>query len=85
VARADGDEFVVVLDNPDERGAPELVERIKAAADREAAHALAPWFAMLRLSVGQASSTDGTSVSDLLTEADRRMYAEKRRRRRAAQ
>jgi diguanylate cyclase (GGDEF)-like protein len=85
VARAGGDEFVVVLDNPDERGAPELVERIKTAADREAAQALAPWFAMLRLSVGQASSTDGTSVSDLLTEADRRMYAEKRRRRRAAQ
>jgi diguanylate cyclase (GGDEF)-like protein len=85
VARAGGDEFVVVLDNPDERGAPELVERIKIAADREAAQALAPWFAMLRLSVGQASSTDGTSVSDLLTEADRRMYAEKRRRRRAAQ
>jgi diguanylate cyclase (GGDEF)-like protein len=81
VARAGGDEFVVVLDNPDERGAPELVERIRAAADREAARAEAPWFAMLRLSVGQASSTDGTPVSDLLTEADRQMYAEKRRRR----
>jgi hypothetical protein len=37
---------------------------------------------MLRLSIGQASSTDGTPVGDLLTEADRRMYADKRRRRR---
>ena len=85
VARAGGDEFVVVLDNPDERGAPELVERIKFAADREAERAEAPWFALLRLSVGQASSTDGTAVAELLREADRRMYAEKRRRRRTAQ
>ena len=83
VARAGGDEFVVVLDNPDERGAPELVERIKHAAEREAARAEVPWFAMLRLSIGQASSRDGTPVAELLTEADRRMYAEKRRRRRA--
>lgn len=81
VARAGGDEFVVVLDNPDERGARELVERIKHAADRVARNAIDPWFAMLRLSIGQASSTDGTSVQDLLTEADRRMYAEKRGRR----
>ncbi|MGW7687159.1 diguanylate cyclase [Kribbella sp. NPDC054772] len=81
VARAGGDEFVVVLANPDERGAPELVERIRTAAEREAARAEAPWFAMLRLSVGQASSTDGTPVGDLLTVADRRMYSEKRRRR----
>ena len=85
VARAGGDEFVVVLDNPDERGARELVERIKSAADRVAeqagAHGSTPWFAMLRLSVGQASSVDGTPVVDLLREADRRMYADKRRRR----
>jgi len=83
VARAGGDEFVVVLDKPDERGARELVERIKLAADRVAAAADRPWFALLRLSMGQASSTDGTAVSELLMEADRRMYAEKRRRRRA--
>ncbi|GAA1591503.1 hypothetical protein GCM10009789_51880 [Kribbella sancticallisti] len=81
VARAGGDEFVVVLDNPDERGARELVERIRSAADRISRGAVEPWFAMLRLSIGQASSTDGTSVGDLLTEADRRMYDDKRRRR----
>ena len=81
VARAGGDEFVVVLDNPDDRGARELVERIKTAADRVAQGAVEPWFAMLRLSIGQASSTDGTSIHELLTEADRRMYAEKRERR----
>jgi len=84
VARAGGDEFVVVLDNPDERGARELVERIRTAADRAAATAVEPWFAMLRLSIGQASSTDGTSISELLTEADRRMYADKRQRRSAS-
>jgi diguanylate cyclase (GGDEF)-like protein len=81
VARAGGDEFVVVLDNPDERGAGELVERIKAAAELVARGAAQPWFAMLRLSIGQASSTDGTSIADLLTIADRRMYEQKRHRR----
>ena len=45
VARAGGDEFVVVLDNPDERGARELVERIRAAAERVAGDAEEPWFA----------------------------------------
>jgi diguanylate cyclase (GGDEF)-like protein len=82
VVRAGGDEFVVVLDNPDERGARELVERIRTAADRIAAGAAEPWFATLRLSIGQASSTDGIPITELLREADRRMYAEKRDRRR---
>nr|WP_184806775.1 GGDEF domain-containing protein [Kribbella italica] len=82
VVRAGGDEFVVVLDNPDERGARELVERIRTAAERVAASAAEPWFGMLRLSIGQASSTDGVPITELLTEADRRMYAEKRNRRR---
>ncbi|WP_425842006.1 diguanylate cyclase [Kribbella sp. DT2] len=82
VVRAGGDEFVVVLDNPDERGARELVERIRTAAERIAASAAEPWFTMLRLSIGQASSTDGVPITELLTEADRRMYAEKRNRRR---
>jgi len=81
VARAGGDEFVVILDNPDERGARELVERIKSAAERVAKDAEEPWFAMLRLSIGHAATTDGTAVGDLLTEADRLMYAEKRQRR----
>jgi diguanylate cyclase (GGDEF)-like protein len=80
VVRAGGDEFVVVLDNPDERGARELVERIRTAAQQVAATAVEPWFAMLRLSVGYASSTDGTPVDELLGEADTRMYVEKRRR-----
>jgi diguanylate cyclase (GGDEF)-like protein len=81
VARAGGDEFVVVLDNPDERGAGELVDRIRAAAERIAMTAGEPWFAMLRLSIGQATSTDGTPVTELLTAADTQMYADKRRRR----
>ncbi|ADB29699.1 diguanylate cyclase [Kribbella flavida DSM 17836] len=81
VVRAGGDEFVVVLDNPDDRGARELVERIKTAADRVAASADEPWYAMLRLSIGYASSTDGVPVTELLDLADARMYAEKRDRR----
>ncbi|MFF1817401.1 diguanylate cyclase [Kribbella sp. NPDC058245] len=81
VARAGGDEFVVILDNPDERGARELVERIRAAAERVAEAGVEPWFSMLRLSIGYATSTDGTPVSELLTVADQRMYTDKRLRR----
>lgn len=82
VARAGGDEFVVVLDNPDERGAPELVERIRAAAEHVRLTTDEPWFATLRLSIGHATSTDGTPVPELLPKADTRMYADKRGRRR---
>ncbi|TWD81135.1 diguanylate cyclase (GGDEF)-like protein [Kribbella amoyensis] len=81
VVRAGGDEFVVVLDNPHDRGARELVDRIRLGADRIAAAATDPWFRTLRLSIGQASSTDGTPIPDLLTEADAKMYTDKRRRR----
>lgn len=81
VVRAGGDEFVVVLDNPDERGARELVERIRLAAEQVATTADEPWFAILRLSIGHATSTDGTPINDLLAAADTHMYADKRRRR----
>jgi hypothetical protein len=56
-------------------------DRIKAAAGRIAMTAVEPWFAMLRLSIGHATSTDGTPVAELLTAADTHMYADKRRRR----
>jgi diguanylate cyclase (GGDEF)-like protein len=77
VARAGGDEFVVVLDNPGERGAVELMDRVRRAAAGLAATGAEPWFAGLRLSLGHASTTAGTPVGELLAVADKRMYADK--------
>jgi diguanylate cyclase (GGDEF)-like protein len=80
VARTGGDEFVVLMDRPGERGATELVERIRQASAAVAAAAQQPWLAQLRLSIGQASSADGFGIDELLAQADSRMYADKRRR-----
>lgn len=77
VARSGGDEFVVVLDNADERGAQELMDRITAAAEHVRLTTEEPWFTTLRLSVGCAATADGTPVADLLPRADARMYADK--------
>jgi len=77
VARAGGDEFVVVLDNPGERGAIELMDRVRYAAAALAATADSPWSAALRVSLGHAATTEGTPVPDLLAVADKRMYADK--------
>jgi diguanylate cyclase (GGDEF)-like protein len=85
VARAGGDEFVVVLDNPGDRGATELIDRVRRAADLLAATGVEPWTAGLRLSIGHAASADGTPVEQLLALADRRMYADKPRGTRGAQ
>ena len=79
VTRAGGDEFVVVLDSPDERGAVELMDRVRRAAARLASTEAEPWSTGLRLSLGHASTADGTPVPELLAVADRRMYADKPR------
>jgi diguanylate cyclase (GGDEF)-like protein len=79
VTRAGGDEFVVVLDSPGDRGPLELMDRVRrAAADLGASDAW-PWVAGLRLSLGYASTVEGTPVELLLALADRRMYADKPR------
>jgi diguanylate cyclase (GGDEF)-like protein len=79
VTRIGGDEFVVVLDDPGDRGAVELVARIRRAATRVAASTAEPWSARLRLSIGHAATTEGFEIGRLLAEADTRMYADKRR------
>ena len=80
VARTGGDEFVVLMDHPGERGALELVDRVRKASAAVAEAAQQPWLAQLRLSIGQASSADGIAIDELLAQADSRMYADKRRR-----
>lgn len=79
VARTGGDEFVVVLDSPGERGPAELMARIRRAAAELGAGLSEPWVAGLRVSLGYASTVEGTPVDQLLALADRRMYADKPR------
>ncbi|MEA2608512.1 MAG: hypothetical protein QOJ75_755, partial [Chloroflexota bacterium] len=77
VARLSGDEFAVVLEDPFDRNAPELVAtRILEAASRPIevhGHHLA-----LTVSIGTAGAdANGVSAADLLRNADFAMYAAK--------
>lgn len=84
VVRTGGDEFVVVLDNPGDRGAIELMERVRRASAELSKTVTEPWVVGLRVSLGYASTAEGTSIDQLLAVADRRMYADKPRNRRTS-
>jgi diguanylate cyclase (GGDEF)-like protein len=83
-ARIGGDEFGILLENMDEKGAKRAVDRlrsaiaahnetsIKAAEDNPALE----W--SLSASIGSATSTARRHLTDILKEADTRMYQEKR-------
>ena len=79
VTRIGGDEFVVVLDNPGDRGPLEMMDRVRRAAAELGTSIAEPWVNGLRLSLGYASTAEGTPVEQLLALADRRMYADKPR------
>lgn len=78
-ARYGGDEFCVLLVGGDE-SADAVVERINREVDRFNATSSAPY--RLSLSIGTALSTAGErpSLARLLSEADDRMYQDKRSR-----
>ncbi len=77
VARYGGDEFVVLMPGTDTEGAGHVVLKVQEAIARYNAAATGP----LRLSASIGVHTAGADeVADLLNEADRRMYATKRRR-----
>jgi len=83
VGRWGGDELIVVLENADRKKIPELIERVRDAIE-------APIdYAGRRLRVGSSIGTvivpdDGESAVDLIRLADRRMYEDKQKRKRAA-
>jgi len=82
VARLGGDEFVLLAAQTDERGASELVARVKRAV---AQYNLAEQRAyQLALSFGSATfhPSNPQTLSELVADADHRMYAAKRTRRR---
>ncbi|MEU4603224.1 GGDEF domain-containing protein [Kribbella sp. NPDC023972] len=81
VIRSGGDEFIVVLDQPDAKGGARLALRIRTAAAAIATAATKPWLGRLGLSIGYAATAEGVGVDQLIATADRRLYEDKRRRR----
>ncbi|MEV6411673.1 GGDEF domain-containing protein [Kribbella sp. NPDC051718] len=79
VIRSGGDEFFVVLDQPDAKGGAQLAERIRAAVALVAATTAKPWLSKLSLSIGYAATAEGVPVELLIPMADSRLYEDKRR------
>ncbi|MEU4193077.1 GGDEF domain-containing protein [Kribbella sp. NPDC026611] len=79
VIRSGGDEFFVVLDQPDAKGGAQLAERIRVAVGAIAAATEKPWLRRLGLSLGYAATAEGVGVEQLIATADRRLYGDKRR------
>jgi diguanylate cyclase (GGDEF)-like protein len=77
VARYGGDEFVVLMPSTNATGAGRVVVKVHEAIQRH--NAVAPGPVPLSASIG-VHTTGAAGVADLLHEADRRMYAMKRRR-----
>ncbi|HEY3507762.1 MULTISPECIES: GGDEF domain-containing protein [Kribbella] len=79
VVRSGGDEFFVVLDQPDAKGGAQLAERIRVAVEAIAATTEKPWLRRLGLSIGYAATAEGLGVEQLVPHADRRLYEDKHR------
>jgi diguanylate cyclase (GGDEF)-like protein len=81
VIRSGGDEFFVVLDQPDAKGGAQLALRARAAVAAIVAATGKPWLGRLGLSIGYAATAEGVGVDQLIAVADRRLYDDKRRKR----
>jgi diguanylate cyclase (GGDEF)-like protein len=74
VARLGGDEFVVLLSDVDEGGARVVARRVQAGIEKAVVAG-----SELRVSVGIAvAEAHGAKSEDLLAEADRQLYVDKR-------
>lgn len=77
VIRLGGDEFAIVLPSADARVAEQVLARVRAALEADAA---ASPDAPLSLSLGGSTLRHGETLHDAFRRADERMYAEKARR-----
>ena len=78
LARMGGDEFVAALPQTDEAETLKIIERIKQSITNVNQELSDSW-AKLSVSIGHATTYDGSSsIEDLLSKADTRMYAQKR-------
>lgn len=74
--RFGGDEFIVLLRNPDHNSLGSMKERIREQVERDIA--FDQWILHLRVSIGQAIfPEDSTTLEKLILLADSRMYQEK--------
>lgn len=77
-ARLAGDEFVILLRDPDLAQARRVCRRLQAAVRSHDWAALAPGL-QVSISVGLAAAEAGDTLVSLMQRADARMYADKRR------
>ena len=76
VARIGGDEFAVLMANADEEMLEAWMERVREGENRFNASGLG---IQVRLSLGGATAHSSFTVSEILHQADKRMYADKAR------
>ncbi len=75
VARIGGDEFAVLLPKTDQETGICLVDRLQLALKEENGRNVVPY--RLDLSVGVSTAIQGDSLTDVMRDADRKMYANK--------
>ncbi|MGN6611106.1 MAG: GGDEF domain-containing protein, partial [Angustibacter sp.] len=78
VARLGGDEFVVLCEDLQPQAQPIVVDRLRTAVES------ADGEAQVGLSVGIVQATPEQTMGDVLSDADRLMYADKQSRRQPA-
>ncbi len=83
VARLGGDEFVILLEEGDGPGAERLAERIRERVRTFNERSDRPYLVSLSIGAATLDPARPRSIEDLIAEADRRMYEDKRRRGRA--
>jgi diguanylate cyclase (GGDEF)-like protein len=76
VARVGGEEFLLVLEDTDPRGAGQVCERLRSAVEKHAWSGIAPDL-VVTISFGISDRAAGADARDLLATADRHLYAAK--------
>jgi diguanylate cyclase (GGDEF)-like protein len=76
VARVGGEEFLLVLEDTDPKGAGQVCERLRSAIEKHAWSGIAPDL-VVTISFGISERMAGADARELLATADRHLYAAK--------